>query len=144
MRTRLVPLVVLVALGLPAASPASKVAVKTISAKLTPGAVRPRSAAAASGSVVVRLNVKQNKACWTISVKGSVKPLSAHVHEGKPGANGPVVIPLGDIWKQTGCVTVPRKSIAAVAASPKGYYVDVHTPGKFINGLVRGQLRAGV
>ena len=148
MRARLVPLVLLQLLAIgavvfPASALAATSATKTISAKLTPAAVSPKSAAKASGLVVVKLDAKAGTACWTISLAGGGKPLSAHIHRGLKGKNGPVVLPLGDVWTKKGCVSAPRKSVAAVAGSPKSYYVDVHTPGKFINGLVRGQLRAG-
>jgi hypothetical protein len=113
-----------------------------VSAKLTPGAVAPKTKAKASGSIVVTLNPKTRQACWTISVKGTGTPFSAHVHRGRPGKNGPVVIPLGDRWARKGCVVVPARSIAAVAASPKSYYVDVHTRA-FVNGAIRGQLHIG-
>jgi hypothetical protein len=145
MRLRFVILAFAVAAAFPAALPAAKSAVKTISAKLTPGAVTPKSKAkvAATGAIVVKLDAKAGKACWAISVqKGAGKLLSAHVHRGVPGKNGPVVLPLGDVWKRNGCVFAPSKTIAAVAASPKAYYVDVHTT-KFVDGLVRGQLRTG-
>ena len=142
MRTGLVVLLVLAATAFSAVALASGATGKTISARLTPGAMAPKSNAKASGSVVVTLDAKTGKACWKISVKGTSTPFSAHVHRGLPGKNGPVVIPLGDKWSKQGCVEAPAKSIAAVAASPKSYYVDVHTRA-YVNGVVRGQLHLG-
>jgi hypothetical protein len=140
MRKRLVLLVVLMLPALPAGALA---AAKPVSTKLTAKAVAPKSTAKASGAVVVRLNAKGRKACWTLTVKGSAgRVLSAHVHVGSPGKLGPVVLPLGDRWSKTGCVIAKPGVIAKVAASPERYYVDVHTE-KHVNGALRGQLRAG-
>jgi hypothetical protein len=142
MRLTLVSLVLLAALSLTATAPGAKSRVKTISAKLTAAAVAPKSTSTSTGTVSVTLDAKAGKACWKISVKTAIKPFSAHIHRGVLGKNGPVVIPLGDVWKPSGCVEAPAKSIAAVAATPKNYYVDVHSP-KHIDGLVRGQLHSG-
>jgi hypothetical protein len=141
MRFWLVLTLVLAIAVFPAATLGAPSTGKKVSAKLTPGAVTPKTKtkAKASGSVVVTLDVKTRQACWTISVKGTSTPFSAHVHRGVAGKNGPVVIPLGDVWARKGCVTAPARSIAAVAAAPKKFYVDVHTRA-FVNGVVRGQL----
>src|SRR5262249_57196757 len=97
----------------------AKAALKKVSARLTPGAVSPKSKARASGSIVVTLDAKDGKACWTISVKGISSLYSAHVHRGKAGKNGPVVIPLGDTFARHGCVEAPANAIAAGAAYAK-------------------------
>jgi len=97
---------------------------------------------AGSGTARITLNAKTGKACWTLSVKGIGLPLSAHVHKAPPGKAGPVVIPLGARWAKKGCVISPKKTIIAVATNPRGYYVNVHTK-KYLNGALRGQLRAG-
>jgi hypothetical protein len=142
MRLRLVILFMLAAGCCAGSAFAAGGAVKQISAKLTPGAVTPKSAAKASGSIVVKLDPKAGKACWTIAIKGAGTLLSAHVHRGLAGKNGPVVIPLGDRWSKNGCVFVSAKTLNAVAKSPKSYYVDVHTKA-YVNGVVRGQLHLG-
>src|SRR5262249_38807157 len=139
MRLRLLFVLVLAAALVPGSAFGAKSVVTKISAKLTPGAVSPKSKAKASGSIVVTLDAKDGKACWTIAVKGVTSLYSAHVHRGAAGKNGPVVIPLGDRFAQKGCVFAPSKAIAAVAASPKSYYVDVHSRA-FVDGAVRGQL----
>jgi hypothetical protein len=143
MRLRLVFLLLLgVAAVVPAVTLAAGSRTTKVSARLTPAAVAPKSDAKASGSIVVKLDPKTREACWTISVKGTGAPFSAHVHRGRSGKNGPVVIPLGDTFARKGCVVAPAKSIGAVAASPKSYYVDVHTRA-FVNGAIRGQLHIG-
>ena len=93
-----------------------------------------------SGRAVIRLSPRQGKACWTLTVEGVDKPLSAHVHRAPSGREGPVVVPLGDRYASRGCVQVPSKALEAVALRPERYYVNVHTR-KHLNGAVRGQLR---
>jgi len=108
---------------------------------LTSAASVPKGPAHGSGSAVIRLSKKDRQACWTITTKRIGKPLSAHVRKAPPGKVGPVIIPLGARFTQTGCVFLPLKAIKAVSAQPAAYYVDVLTH-KYLNGALRGQLRA--
>jgi hypothetical protein len=94
------------------------------------------------GTASISLNATKGKACWVLSVENIAKPLSAHIHVGAKGKDGPVIIPLGAKYVKQGCVIAPKKSIRAVANNPGGYYVNVHTR-KHLNGAVRGQLRKG-
>ena len=142
MRTRLVPLAVLAAGLLPTAALAAAPAQKTVSARLVASAVTPKSGSTGSGKIVIKLSAQTGKACWTLSVKGLDRTLSAHVHSGAPTRTGKVVLPLGDVYAAQGCVSAPKSVLNAVARSPKSYYVDVHTR-KYVNGAIRGQLRSG-
>jgi hypothetical protein len=80
-----------------------------------------------------------SQVCWTLTYKGSGKPLSAHVQIGGAGKDGPVVIPLGAVFARKGCEYAPRASMAKVSANPGAFYVNVHTR-QHLNGAVRGQL----
>jgi hypothetical protein len=111
----------------------------SVSAKLTGKSEVPKGSKTGSGTAVVKFNTKTSQACWTLTVKGLDKTLSAHVHKAPPGKNGPVVIPLGARFATKGCVTIPMKTLKAVANNPSGYYVNVHTR-KYLNGAIRGQL----
>jgi hypothetical protein len=139
--TRLLAVVVAaLGVGLPAVGLAADSALHpVVSAKLRGTAEVPKGSPTGSGTAVVKLDTKTNKACWTLSVKGIDKALSAHVHKGPPGKAGPVVIPLGARFSTKGCVLAPRKAILAVATNPGAYYVNVHTK-KYLNGAIRGQL----
>jgi len=108
---------------------------------LTSAASVPKGPRHGSGSAVVRLSKRDRQACWTITTKRIDKPLSAHVRKAPPGKVGPVIIPLGARFTRTGCVNLPLKAIKAVSAQPTAYYVDVLTR-KYLNGALRGQLRA--
>jgi hypothetical protein len=100
-------------------------------------------AGAAKGSASFNVKITGNKVCWKFTkLKGFDKPLVSHIHKGKAGKAGPVYIPLGGAFKASGCTTAPKGSPAsAVAANPKGFYVNIHTK-KYPAGAVRGQLHA--
>jgi hypothetical protein len=117
-------------------------AVSTISAKLSGRNVVPKGEVGASGTVVVKLDPNAGTACWKLTLRGVAGPLSSHVHHGKAGQLGPVVIPLGDRYAPKGCVLVPTASLLAVANAPGEYYVDVHSR-KYLNGAVRGPVHGG-
>jgi hypothetical protein len=112
-----------------------------VSATLTGAGEVPKGSPLGSGTATVTLDTKGGKACWTLAVNGISHALSAHVHRGRAGVVGPVVIPLGARFATKGCVLAPAKSIAAVARNPGAFYVNVHTR-KYLNGAIRGQLRA--
>jgi len=111
-------------------------------ATLSGAGEKPRGPGGASGTARVTLNEKTLQACWRLTLKGVVDPLSAHVHRGRPGEIGPVVIPMGARFAKHGCVLAPKKTITAVGLNPSGYYVNVHTK-RYLNGAVRGPLRPG-
>lgn len=100
--------------------------------------------------------------CYVLTVDGISDlelapgaPRAAHIHEGQPGQNGPVVANLA--WPQGGeagdCLTdgeagkfpvdpatgQPRSSVAEILANPGEYYVNVHN-GEYPAGAIRGQL----
>jgi CHRD domain len=117
--------------------------VTVVSARLSATLVVPKKGPpGAKGTVVIRLDPRTQKACWTLALTGAPGALSAHVHFGKGKELGPVVIPLGDRYAARGCVLVPVRSLRAVASAPGSYYVDVHTR-KYLDGAVRGPLHAG-
>jgi hypothetical protein len=83
--------------------------------------------------------------CWTLDVSGlSTDAVMAHVHVGARNANGPIVIPLtvepSTTFETEGCATPAEDDLAALAANPRGYYVNVHT-ALYPGGEIRGQLK---
>jgi hypothetical protein len=133
--------------ALAAKAPPKKLKVTTVSATLNGKAVPTKSSPGkgsptGSGRITIKLDPNAGTACWTITVTKLDKTLSAHVHKGKAGQSGPVTIPLGDVFAKKGCVSLRTAVLNTVAKSPKLYYVDVHTK-RFVNGAIRGQLRAG-
>jgi hypothetical protein len=133
--------------ALAAKVPPKKLKVTTVSATLTGKAVPTNSSPGkgsptGSGRITITLDPNAGTACWTMTVTKLDKTLSAHVHKGKAGQSGPVTIPLGDVFAKKGCVSLHTAALLAVARTPGSYYVDVHTR-KYVNGAIRGQLRAG-
>jgi hypothetical protein len=115
----------------------------TVSAKLTGKVEIPAGDANGSGWVEVTLDKSKGKACWDFSkVKNIGTPQAAHIHQGKAGKVGPVVIPLGAAYKTKGCIAASKMVIANVLAKPSGFYVNIHNAA-YPNGAIRGQLAAG-
>jgi CHRD domain len=97
-----------------------------------------------SGLVVLHLSRAKGRACWQFSnVKNIAKPTQAHVHKGRKGGSGPVVIPLGATYKAKGCVKASKALIDAIETNPNRYYVNIHN-AKYPGGAIRGQLVVGM
>jgi hypothetical protein len=94
--------------------------------------------------------------CYVLTVDGiaeldlapSTPPRMAHIHEGAPGENGPVVASLA--WPQDGqsadCISTDQQgkffegvTPADIFDKPGDYYVNVHN-GVYPAGALRGQL----
>ena len=89
--------------------------------------------------------ITDDEFCWTLDVSGlSTNAVAAHVHVGERNENGPVVIPLGvqtaTSFETEGCSAPAEDLLAALAANPRDYYVNVHTT-RYPGGEVRGQLK---
>jgi CHRD domain len=92
------------------------------------------------GTGTAEIKVTGKKVCWELKTAKIGKPNAAHIHKGKPGKAGPVVIPLGATYKAKGCTTTTMANATALAAKPGSFYVNVHN-AKYPAGAVRGQLR---
>jgi CHRD domain len=114
-----------------------------LSAELSGSNEVPAGDAGMTGKAVVTVNDEARQVCATITsnVTGAV---AMHIHKGAAGANGPVVVPLDPktINGAKTCVTTTSVLAKAIADSPAGYYVNIHTPGA-PGGAVRGNLVAG-
>jgi CHRD domain len=108
-----------------------------LEAKLSGAKETPKGAPAGRGSADVV--VTGTKVCWEFKYSGIGKPTAAHIHKGKPGTAGPVVVPFGAAFKRQGCTTAPAAVSGAIVRNPAGYYVNIHT-AKFPGGAIRGQL----
>jgi CHRD domain len=84
---------------------------------------------------------------------GLPRPTTAHIHRGKAGHNGPVVVELpvpanAQVGTVSGCVDTNREVVRSIRRHPERYYVEIHgsayqrpdsqdaSPG----GAMRGQL----
>lgn len=88
------------------------------------------------------INRKNGMFCYNVHAHQIGNPTAAHIHHGKKGEAGPVVIPLqyaGDgIFG--GCMTVDSHLLEKISKHPRHYYVNVHT-AEYPAGAIRGQLR---
>jgi hypothetical protein len=80
------------------------------------------------GNVVVRLNVKTLKVCWSYSNlkltrlgSASATPTASHIHTGAAGATGGVLVPFGATFARSGCTTTTKEIINSILANPSGF-----------------------
>ncbi|MFP5377417.1 MAG: CHRD domain-containing protein [Acidimicrobiia bacterium] len=95
--------------------------------------------------------------CYVLTVEKIAPATAAHIHEGAPGENGPVVANLAApadgnaadclTEGETGPGTTPKFPtgeagiVQDILANPGDYYVNVHN-AEHPGGAIRGQLRA--
>lgn len=129
---------------LPAVASGSSTAVKTLTATLTGAAEAPGPGApGATGSATLTLNTTTGRVCWTFSSlrKLGGTPNAAHIHRGKAGVAGAVVVPLGATYRRQGCTTAMASLVQQIVAHPGRYYVNIHNVA-YSAGALRGQLKA--
>lgn len=96
----------------------------------------------AQGMTRVRLNPDGGQVCVWMHVWNIAPATAAHIHAGKAGVAGPVVITLPTpdaMGYANGCVTADMNMLKAIQQNPSDYYVNVHN-ASYPNGALRGQL----
>jgi hypothetical protein len=89
--------------------------------------------------------LKAGKVCYGLVASDIGAPIAAHIHKGRPGVAGPIVLDLapkfspGPFFAAAGCVKASASVIAGIRRNPAGYYVNIHTKA-FPGGAIRGQL----
>jgi len=142
MRKAIIGLVVsaLALVGVLAASAATSATGTKFEVALKGSNEAPAAPASNKGKVELTLNAKTGKVCWQFKlahVDGA--PNQAHIHKGKRGVSGNVVIPLGGTYKRQGCTTASKSLVKSIVKTPAGFYVNVHN-AKHPLGAMRGQL----
>jgi hypothetical protein len=136
-------LVAVAALALPAAASAKVVHLK---ANLKGSNEVPAADSDGSGKAEIRLNAKRGKVCYEITTKRIDGASAAHIHAGRKGQNGDVLVPLfagsGGSHLEGCAKNIAKGTIKGIARHPKRYYVNVHNTD-FPNGAIRGQLHHG-
>jgi hypothetical protein len=141
MRRTLIALVVsgLALVGVLAATAATTRTVK-FEVALKGANEKPAAPASNKGRVELTLNTATGKVCWDFKLaKIDGKPSQAHIHKGKAGVSGNVVVPLGANYKRQGCTSAAKSLVRSIAGHPGFYYVNVHN-AKHPAGAMRGQL----
>ena len=100
------------------------------------------SSANASGTITV--NIAKHDICYEITTHDLKNITMSHIHLGKKGIEGKVVVTLNVMdfnLKNMGhtCVKVPASVAKQIFSNPTNYYFNVHTK-KYPNGAVRAQL----
>ncbi|MCA1708689.1 MAG: CHRD domain-containing protein [Actinobacteria bacterium] len=88
----------------------------------------------------------EGKLCYGLTVKNIGNPLGAHIHRGRRGKNGRIVVRLdppskGDPGASSGCVKVSERLARSIIENPDSFYWNVHT-SEYPNGAIRGQVFA--
>ena len=115
-------------------------------AKLTAGQEVPKAAGVPAGATgTFKATLTGKKLAWTLTYSHlSGAALAAHIHVGKKGVAGNVLVPLCPTATSASCKS-PLKGSATLKASQVktlnagGLYVNVHTK-KNANGEIRGQI----
>jgi hypothetical protein len=101
----------------------------------------PKGSPKGKGTFRYQIVIKKSEVCYSLKWSGIGTPFASHIHKGKKGVEGPVVIPLSanPPVAQSGCVKAKKSLLLAIMAKPSDYYVNVHTK-KYPAGALRGQL----
>jgi hypothetical protein len=94
------------------------------------------------GTAKLVLDSKKGQVCFTLSYSGIDTVTMSHIHSGKSGQAGPVVVPLfttSATAKKKGCVNASASLVAKIIKKPSAYYVNIHTK-KYPGGAIRAQL----
>ena len=124
-----------------AASAARKPVTKTFHVALSGEAESPAGDPVATGTATIRLRT-DGRVCYQLAAKNLPRAIAAHIHKGKAGVSGNVVVPLkmpNAAGNAKGC-TKAKALVRSMIKSPSAFYVNVHT-AEFPNGAIRGQLK---
>jgi hypothetical protein len=104
-----------------------------------------------TGSGFFSYTIEGDQLCYTLEVHDlTMAPFAAHIHIGPRNVAGPIVVglltPPAATSTVSECITAVEggdltpAELAAIAADPRNYYVNVHT-ANWPGGEVRGQLK---
>jgi hypothetical protein len=113
---------------------------KTFTVTMTGKAETPKGDPDGKGTAKIKVEASKRELCFNLTWHKIGNPVAAHIHKGRKGVSGPILIPLfAGTPKHSGCVKASKSLLGKIAKSPKGYYVNVHT-AKFPGGAIRAQL----
>lgn len=97
------------------------------------------------GNARVNVKIGQRKLCVRVAFSGIDDPIAAHIHRGRRGVAGPVVVALWEGTPVTSptrtCATSQRRGLLRkIARSPRRFYINLHN-ADYPDGAIRGQLK---
>jgi hypothetical protein len=98
-----------------------------------------------TGRALVTLKQRTKRICFAITFSRIGRPLAGHIHRGRSGVAGGIVVPIfensnGVSSPFTRCVgNVARSLISDIRQHPARFYVNLHT-APHPDGAIRGQL----
>ena len=94
-----------------------------------------------NGSGDATVIVSRAKVCYVLRTEDIKRPTAAHIHEGRRGVAGGIVVELKAPRNgfSSGCERISRALSRALRNNPTHYYVNVHNE-PFPDGAIRGQL----
>jgi hypothetical protein len=131
-----ISIAVLAALSLAVSAYAAE---KTYTVSMSGKAETPKGDPNGKGTAKIKIEQSKGEVCFTLTWSGIGTPVAAHIHKGKKGVAGPVVIPLFAKAKHNGCVKASKSLLGKINKSPSSYYVNIHTQA-FPGGAIRAQL----
>lgn len=152
---RMAPAVVMVALGMSGCGGSNSVSrsasgstaagvsapLRVYRVTLSGKAETPHGAPNGSGDAVIAIH-RGWVVCWRFShLHGFLDATVAHIHFGRKGKSGVVVVPLsvGSRLHHRGCVQASEATVITIERHPAAYYVNIHSL-RFPAGAVRSQL----
>lgn len=118
-------------------------AATALTASMNGAAEIPKGDPDGRGSGRITLDRAKGRVCYRITLSRVGKVGAGHIHKGKAGAAGPVVVALfgKPTSRPSGCVSGVSKSvIRSIERNPRAFYLNVHN-STYPAGAVRGQLR---
>ena len=106
------------------------------------------------GRAVIRVNPKDRRVCFDLRWRRIASPTRSHIHEGRAGENGDIVVTLfenttapdtflplpNSIRRVQGCTGgLQRGLLRDIRDHPRRFYVNIHNED-FPGGAIRGQL----
>jgi CHRD domain-containing protein len=94
-----------------------------------------------SGSATIIVIPSTNTICYVLTAEDIAPATAAHIHVGKRGEAGPVVLPLEPptYGASGGCTQANPELVSNLQENPENYYVNVHN-AEYPDGAIRGQL----
>ena len=125
------------------AGTARKPVTRTFHVTLTGEAESPAGDPVGTASATIRLQAGKPQVCYQLSAKNLPRAVAAHIHRGKAGVSGNVVVPLktpNAAGTSKACAKASKALVASLIKHPASYYVNIHT-AEFPAGAIRGQLK---